>query len=217
MNLMQGIVLEFSRLGLVYLHLIACCVAIGLVLKSDVDMVKSLLRRDRAADPEHTREMKSLKTVVGLALAVLWATGVAIVTLDAVTKGGWQYFENPKIQAKILIVVLLTLNGVVLHNLVLPWLEKAGSLLNLSFHRIALATFAGTVSGVSWMYAAMLGVGRPLSWKYSLGALMAAYPVLIAGGFVGMLAITAWCKYRKDPGAFELAAAAREPAHVGAR
>jgi hypothetical protein len=203
MNLMQGIVLEFSRLGLVYVHLLACCVAIGLVAKSDVAMVKAMLKGDRASDPAHMEQMKSLKHVVAIALAVLWATGTAIVTLDAVTKGGWHYFANPKIQAKILIVVLLTLNGVVLHNLVLPWFEKAGSLLKLSFNRIALATFAGTVSGVSWMYAAMLGVGRPLSWKYSLGQIMAAYPALIVGGFVGMLAFTAWCKYRKEPGAFE--------------
>lgn len=212
MNLMQGIVLEFSRLGIVYVHLIACCVAIGLVMKSDVAMVRDMLKGNRSADPAHMEQMKSLKRVVGIALAVLWATGTAIVTLDAVTKGGWHYFDNPKLQAKILIVVLLTLNGVVLHNLVLPWLEKVGSLLDLSFNRIALATFAGTVSGVSWMYAAMLGVGRPLSWKYSLGEIMAAYPVLVVGGFIGMLAFTAWCKYRKEPAAFELA-----PAHARAR
>ena len=214
---MQEVVLEFSRLGLVYVHLIACCLAIALVMKSDVAMVKAMLKGDRASDLAHMEEMKSLKTVVSVALAVLWATGTAIVTLDAVTKGGWHYFANPKIQAKILIVVLLTLNGVVLHNLVLPWLEKAGSLLKLPFHRITLATFAGTVSGVSWMYAAMLGVGRPLSWKYSLGQIMAAYPVLIAGGFIGMLAVTAWCKYRKEPAGYELASRMHALARISAR
>jgi len=214
---MQEVVLEFSRLGLVYVHLIACCMAIALVLKSDVDMVMAMIKGDRASNVADMDHMKSLKNVVVVALGVLWATGTAIVTLDAVSKGGWHYFENPKLQAKILIVVLLTVNGVVLHNLVLPWLEKAGSLLKLSFHRIALATFAGTVSGVSWMYAAMLGVGRPLSWKYSLGEIMAAYPVLIAGGFIGMLAVTAWCKYRKEPGAYELAGRMPAMAHANLR
>ncbi|EJM77769.1 hypothetical protein PMI31_00620, partial [Pseudomonas sp. GM55] len=34
---------EYVRLGVVYFHLIACCVAIGLVLTSDVAMVKQLL------------------------------------------------------------------------------------------------------------------------------------------------------------------------------
>ncbi|HSV61072.1 MAG TPA: hypothetical protein VLJ19_19435, partial [Variovorax sp.] len=53
-------------------------------------------------------------------------------------------------------------------------------------------------SGVSWLYAAMLGVGRPLSWKYSLLELMAAYPLLIAGGFMTMLAVTLLGTYRAN-------------------
>jgi hypothetical protein len=199
MNLTQDVVLEFSRLGLVYVHLIACCVAIGLVLKSDVDLVRDLFKADASADLAHMKQMQSLQTTVAVALGALWITGAAIVTLDAVTKGGWQYFANPKIQAKILIVVLLTLNGVVLHNLVLPWLQKAGSLLKMAPGRTALAAFAGAVSGVSWLYAAMLGVGRPLAWKYSLGQLLTAYPVLVAGGFISMLALVAWCKVRNNP------------------
>ena len=38
--------LEFSRMAIVYMHLIACCVAIGLVLTSDIAMVKQLLKAD---------------------------------------------------------------------------------------------------------------------------------------------------------------------------
>lgn len=196
MHITQELVLEFGRLGLVYVHLIACCVAIGLVLKSDVVMIKDLLKADRTANRAHMKQMNELQSIVSIALIALWATGAAIVTLDALTKGGWQYFTNPKIQAKILMVTLLTLNGFVLHNLVLPAMQKAGSILNLSFSKTVLASFAGVVSGVSWLYAAFFGVGRPLSWKYSLVELLAAYPVLIAGGFVTMLAFITWCKQR---------------------
>jgi ABC-type phosphate transport system permease subunit len=42
----------------------------------------------------------------------------------------------------------------------------------------------------------MLGVGRPLAWKYSLVELLAAYPVLIVGGFGAMVLLTAWAKNR---------------------
>lgn len=198
MHFTQELVLEFARLGLVYFHLIACCVAIGLVLKSDVALVKAMLKGDRSADLAHNAEMKQLQSIVALALSVLWATGAWIIAMDTITKGGLHYFANPKIQAKILMVSLLTLNGVLLHNLVLPWMEKAGSLLKLSFDRTVLACFAGTVSGVSWMYAAMLGVGRPLSWKYSLLQILAAYPVLIAGGFAVMMGIVAWCRFFRN-------------------
>jgi uncharacterized membrane protein len=182
--------LEFSRMALVYLHLIACCVAIGMVLTSDIAMVKQLLRansRERV-DPAH---MQDLQITVSRALIALWVSGIAIVSLDASIKG-WGYFNNPKLQSKITIVCLLTLNGFVLHRYVLPLMQKAGTLLRMNFNQRTLAIFAGSVSGVSWFYAAMLGVGRPLNWKYSLAEILAAYPVLIAGGFVGMGLLTNW-------------------------
>jgi hypothetical protein len=159
-------------------------------------MLRDLLKGDRASELAHMKQMNGLQSVVSLALVALWVSGTAIVTMDALVKGGWQYFANPKLQTKILVVTLLTINGFALHNMVLPWLQKAGSLLNLSFNRTVVAAFTGSVSAVSWMYAAFMGIGRPLSWKYSLGQLLAAYPLMIAGGFLGMLALIAWSKQR---------------------
>jgi hypothetical protein len=186
---------ELVRLAILFVHLIACCVAIGMVLLSDLAMVKQLFKgipKDPISDRKH---MLELQHIVSIALAILWTTGFALVTFDTYFKG-WQYFSNPKLQAKILIVTLLTINGAVLHRKVLPYMLKAGSLLNLSFRQAMFAIFTGSVSGVSWFYAAMLGVGRPLSWKYSLIELMVAYPVLIAGGVFFMVVVIAGCKYR---------------------
>ncbi|MFT3957016.1 MAG: hypothetical protein QM722_22350 [Piscinibacter sp.] len=190
----QDLVLEFARLGIVYVHLIACCVAIGLVLTSDLAMVRQLFNGD-LDDKLDDAHLTTLKNTVAVALGVLWLSGLAVVLLDSAAKG-WQYFANPKLQAKIAIVVLLTINGIVLHHRVLPWIRKAGSLLRLSYGQSLLATLTGAVSGVSWFYAAMLGVGRPLSWKYSLAELMFAYPLLILAGFFGMLMLVSWAKYR---------------------
>jgi hypothetical protein len=194
MQTTHHLLFEFVRMGIVYIHLIACCVAIGLVLTSDISMVKDLFKGDpdTRVDNQH---MNQLQRSVAIALTGLWISGVAMVSLDASVKG-WQYFANPKLQAKILIVVLLTLNGVVLHQLILPWLQRAGSLLKLSFSQMLMAIFAGSVSGVSWFYAALLGVGKPLAWRYSLMDLIVAYPLLIVGGFFSMVLLTVWAKYR---------------------
>ena len=186
--------MEITRLAIVYIHLIACCVAIGLVLTSDIAMVKQLLQADAAA-PHDRRHLATLQHTVSAALAALWVTGVTIVAMDASEKG-WAYFGNPKLQAKIGLVVVLTINGVLLHKTVLPLMQKAGSLLKMKFKDRVLAVFAGTVSGVTWFYAALMGVGRPLSWKYSLVELLAAYPVLIIGGFFTMLTLTAWAQVK---------------------
>ena len=187
--------MELTRLGIVYFHLIACCVAIGLVLTSDIAMIRQLLSGNAAGQDD--KHLAQLKSTVSLALVALWITGIAVVWLDASSKG-LVYFQNPKLQAKIGIVALLTLNGVLLHRTVMPVLTKAGSLLKLSLNQRRLAIFAGTLSAVSWFYAAMLGVGRPLSWKYSLLELLAAYPLLIAAGFGMLMLLTGIAKNRSS-------------------
>lgn len=190
--------IEFTRMAVVYLHLIACCVAIGLVLTSDIAMVKQLFRANphEKLDAKH---LSNLQKTVSFALLALWVTGVGVISLDVSLKG-LEYFSNPKLQAKIAIVCFLTLNGLILHNYVLPLMQKAGSLLKLSFNQRMVAIFAGALSGVSWFYAAMLGIGRPLNWKYSLFDILAAYPVLIVGGFASMMLLTAWSQRKASIG-----------------
>jgi uncharacterized membrane protein len=188
--------MEFTRLAVLYVHLIACCVAIGLVLTHDIALVKALLQGKSPAH-EDAGALETLQSTVSLALALLWVTGVAIVALDASVKG-WAYFGNPKLQAKIGLVLLLTVNGVLLHRTVLPMLQQAGSLLQLNFDQRLLAVFAGAVSGVTWFYAAFMGVARPLAWKFSLLELLGAYPVLLLGGFCAILGLTSWAKARDD-------------------
>ena len=186
--------MELIRMAIVYPHLIACCVAVGLVLTSDVAMITQLFSRTPET-PQHRSHLATLQRTVSFALAVLWITGIAIVSLDASSKG-LSYFLNPKLQAKIAIVTLLTINGGLLHSAVLPALQRAGSILHLSVGPRMLAVFAGVVSAVSWLYAAMLGIGRPLNWKYSLIEILGAFPVLVIAGFVTMLALTAFAKSR---------------------
>lgn len=187
--------MEFVRMGIVYAHLISCCVAIGLVLTSDIAMVKGLFE-DRPGVPDETH-LPQLQWIVTRALIGLWITGITVTLLDASTQGV-AYFLNPKLQAKIAIVVLLTLNGFVLHRVVLPGMQQAGSLLNLEMKPRLVATFTGVVSGVSWFFAALLGVGKPLSWKYSLIEILGVFPFLILLGFVGMLVITAMARFKQE-------------------
>ncbi|WP_137821696.1 hypothetical protein [Pseudomonas sp. D(2018)] len=186
---------ELVRLAIIYAHLIACCVAIGLVLTSDFAMIRQLLRGSDAIEADR-HHLEGLKHTVLLALQALWVTGILIVVLDVAAKGAI-YLLNPKLQAKVLIVSLLTLNGVLLHRTIMPALAKAGTLLRMEPSMRSLAIFAGTVSAVSWFYAAMLGVGRPLAWKYSVVELMVAYPLLILGGYFAMSLLVGWASQRR--------------------
>src|SRR5207244_4425670 len=100
------------------------------VLSSDFIMVKRIWMdiHHKHLDKDH---LNNLQQVVLTSLALLWVTGVTICTVDWTTQG-WHYFENPKMQVKILMVVLLTINGVILHRHVLPMLHKVDRLHHLS-------------------------------------------------------------------------------------
>ncbi|WP_322364824.1 hypothetical protein [Pseudomonas sp. Teo4] len=186
--------MELVRLSVVYIHLLACCVAIGLVLASDAEMVRDLLKGNKNTGHDSTHMARLQKSVTN-ALIFLWLTGAAVIGIDYLEKG-MNYFSNPKLHAKIIIVLLLTFNGMLLHRYVLPALLKAGSLLDLNIGVRMFALFSGALSGVSWLYAAMLGVGRPLAWKYSLTELLLAYPVMIVLGFALMVILTQWARKR---------------------
>ena len=114
---------DFFRLATVYGHLIACSVAIGSILVSDFAVLRQLISGDpyQGQDPRH---LQHLQRTVSFALLALWLTGAVIIAID-VTAKGMGYFDNPKLQAKIIVVCLLTLNGILLHNTVLPMMKKA--------------------------------------------------------------------------------------------
>jgi hypothetical protein len=174
---------------LVYIHLIACCVAIGAILISDLGI---LVRLYQGRIDKRAANLQYLKRTVSGMLIVLWITGLLLIGYDAVGSG-WNYtLSNPKLQAKVIVVALLTMNGILLHYRVLPMMSKASSLLKLAAGPRTWAIWAGALSGVSWLYAAFLGVARPLAWKTPLPDLLLPYPVLIILAFAGMWAFTSW-------------------------
>lgn len=177
--------LELTRLGLVYLHLLAACVAIGLILKSDAEVTWDLAKHLNGH--AHIAGIERLMWIIAGSLAVLWFTGLSIIGLD-LFDAGWDlhYLDNPKLQAKVLVAVGLTSNGFLLHSKVLPYLIDAGCLTKLRAGEGAVACLAGSTSLVSWLYAAFLGVGRVLSWKVPLAVLLFPAPILILAGSLFM-------------------------------
>ena len=186
---------DFLRILLVYFHLIACCVAIGAILISDLGI---LVRLYQGRIDKRAANLEYLKQTVSAMLVILWITGLLLITHDAVGNGWSHTLSNPKLQAKIIVVALLTVNGMLLHYRVLPMMSKASSLLRLAAGQRTWAIWAGALSGVSWMYAAFLGVARPLAWKTPLLDLLLAYPVLIALAFSGMWLFTSWAVRKTD-------------------
>lgn len=157
------------KMMLLFVHLLAFAVAAGYIMREDVRFLRSgEIRLDALAETAY---------VAVRALAVLWITGVVMILID--TAGDLSLLATkPKLLAKLTVVSLLTINGVLLHRLAFPTLEGTAER-PLS---AAMTAVVGAVSGVSWMYAAFVGVSKPVAAMLGYSGFIALYVVLLAGG-----------------------------------
>lgn len=160
---------------LVYGHLLATCVALGHVLLADH---KLWHWRREPLTPAQLAYLVETQRVVSLALLALWLSGMLLV-LQGYLAEGVHYLLNQKLWAKLVVVVLLSINGILLHRLGFPLLKVAAYAVLPLPQRIRLALL-GALSSSGWLFAAFLGVARP--WNHVLPCLhvLAVFVSLLA-------------------------------------
>lgn len=149
---------------IVYLHLLATCVALGSVLLTDHRLWHW---RHQRLDFGMLTQLAETQAIVTFALIALWISGIGLVGV-----GYWQdgvhYLLNPKLWAKVSVVSLLTANGVLLHRVGFPLLQQGAFAVLPRVGQIRLCLL-GACSSTGWLFAAFLGVARP--WNYTLNYL----------------------------------------------
>ncbi|MEO4048781.1 hypothetical protein AAFN46_17015 [Pseudomonas sp. CAU 1711] len=160
---------------LVYGHLLSTCIALGHVLLAD-----HKLWRWRHAPLGSTQlaYLAETQKIVTLALLALWASGLLLV-LQGYHDEGMRYLLNQKLWAKVGIVALLSINGLLLHKVGFPQLQRA-AYAALPFAARSRLALLGALSSSGWLFAAFLGVARP--WNHVLPCLhvLAVFVVLLA-------------------------------------
>ena len=145
---------------LVFAHLLAASTALGAIVATDLRLLSKLAQdRVRIAPPN-----AFVARMVMVALLVLWITGAAIVAHGMVERS--DYLSNPKLQAKILLVALLTLNAVALHRLTFPRLARGRSVARWRASEWLVIAVPVAMSNFLWMFTAFLGIARP--WNYGV-------------------------------------------------
>lgn len=179
--------LLFLRQGLLFLHLVAFAFAVAEVLRGDWQLLRA-----RSLDVAGLHRTAS---VVSLALAALWITGLGLVALDT----GFDpaaIAAKPKLVTKFIVVTALTINGVLLHRFAFPMLGGAAA---RSVAGSALIASLGAISSVSWIYAAFVGSARLIAGIMSLEAFLALYGIGLAGGVaVAVLVVAPLLRRRLD-------------------
>lgn len=165
------------KLLVLYLHLIATCIAIGSILATDLRLISRLRTPGfRLAPPN-----RFVVQLVGGSLVLLWLTGACLVAIGVGEQP--DFVHNPKLQGKLLLVAALTLNAATLHLHVFPNLQR-GRRIDLARPRDSLGiALPIAASNVLWLYCAFLGVARP--WNHSV-------PLTYVLSVAGLLTALAW-------------------------
>lgn len=149
--------LAWCQQALLYVHLFAFAIAIAQVIRLDLAWLRT---RDLG-----TSGFDAAVRIIMVSLAVLWVTGLALIGLS-VGFDRQALAERPKLVAKLIVVSVLTVNGIALHALALPRLDRG---------RPLLAWTLGAVSSVSWTAAALIGAARHVAPVLTLTDYLAVY------------------------------------------
>lgn len=146
---------------IVYAHLIAACVAVGILLRQDLILSKTGGKRLSLGA---VKELQRAARTISLALIILWITGLALVSLGRFNDPN--YLMNQKLWAKFAVVAVLTVNGTVLHHFSFPRVTSNTGVVGLKMLEQIVVVSTGATSTVSWLFACYLGVARP--WNHNV-------------------------------------------------
>ena len=171
------LLIAVARQLLLFAHALAFAFAIVTVIRQDVALL--MIRRIDAA------KLKSTGHRIALLLGLLWITGASLIALDATDLR--TIITAPKMATKLVVVSMLTLNGVVLHWVAFPLMTQPQTRPRFA---ATICVLCGSISFVTWLYAAFLGVGRLIAPRMDFSAFMGLYGVGLAAAIgIGVLAI----------------------------
>lgn len=171
--------LEYKTI-IVILHAFAAALGVGTVLVTDVFFMKFL--KDYKISRSESDVLDTLSQVVWFALGLLILTGVALYIPTSLA-----YLAKTKFVAKLVVVGVIVVNGVLLNLLVAPKLVKIsfdGNTGDTDHNHLRKLAFAfGGVSIVSWVVTFILGSVRSI--PLSVGAILGVYVFLLLGAVIG--------------------------------
>ena len=165
---------------IVYAHLLAACVAIGILLIQDLALAKS---KGSPLSATAIKDLTKSAEIMFIALIMLWISGLSLVLIGYLDNPE-QYLMNEKLWAKFTVVSVLTLNGIALHYFSFPRVTSRKGLLGLPTFEQILVTLTGALSSVSWLFACYLGIARPWNYTVDYSFVMFIYSGLLIGAFI---------------------------------
>lgn len=159
------------------IHLFGVTLGAGGSFMSDVLFIATT--KDKVLDKSELTVLKKGSLVVWVGLLLLFISGALLVSLDPA-----YYFSSDKFILKMILVGIITVNGVIFHFVHTPRLEKlVDQKLNnsLEFKKYSRGMYSsGAISITSWIIALTLGALRSIPVTLFIGLLLYLFAVSIA-------------------------------------
>jgi hypothetical protein len=166
---------------LLFGHTLAFAFAIVTVIQEDWALLRA-----RRIDADR---LEAVGRKMARLLLLLWMTGVALVLLDQ--GSSWDLLmTKSKLAAKLTVVSLLTVNGLVLHGLVFPMLTQPHRRRGTELAVCAgVCACVGAISSVTWLFASFLGVARLIAPSMTYSGFLGLYGLSLVVGVVVALMV----------------------------
>jgi hypothetical protein len=166
------------KLLLLFSHLLGTSLALGAIVATDIRLLAKLADNRVRISPPNPYVMR----LIALALLILYVTGTSLVLLNLAHDA--DPLGDPKLQAKLILVAILSLNALVLHRISFPALARGRRVArwkSIDFFKVAVPV---ALSNCLWMYCAFLGIARPwnrqVTVDFVLGLAAALFAVTLA-------------------------------------
>ena len=130
------------------IHLFAFAFAIVGVVREDYRFLTSKII--------DSNELVKVAKEISLALLILWISGIGLLAINPGLDLN-AILQNEKVTSKLVIVIILTFNGLLLHAVVMPAFKRP---VNRTGIAATLAALLGAISSVSWVFASLVGSAR---------------------------------------------------------
>ncbi len=150
---------ENKALFLVF-HVLSVVMGMGSALTSD--LLFNFYSHNKTLNETERKTLRFLSTAVWVSLIVIILSGFAIFFSDP-----YKYEHSQKFISKMIIMVVLLVNGLFLHKVVSPHFDDRGLLKFKSKRPIRRIAFAcGAVSLISWTTVCVLGTLKSIPYTF---------------------------------------------------
>jgi hypothetical protein len=170
---------------LLTVHLIGLALGLGAVGVSDFAFFRAMHKGDRIT-PETVSWMRFFSKIVWLGLVILALSGIGLFLFNP-----QEYLSSPGFLAKMVIVGILTINGLVLNLYITASLTTYSfstkyKRSNTTWRARKLAFICGAISGTSW-YSALFAAMFKSFVKFTFWQFMAIYGIALMGAIASAL------------------------------